>query len=172
MMTLLLDIKLFSREFLEFICSFYYIEFYFISDIDEDLLWTLSNISLVWEADRQNRIRLFSRGTAGKAATVTPIPCSKQQREKYLYKYQMSLSLRKQFHAYIKRPSIANRILQLSKTLLFTKFILCVHTVYSTHTTLAGEKVTIGTTGESLFPYTIKPISCSRLLKYLVFHFS
>ena len=45
---------------------------------------TLSNISLVCDADRQNRIRLFSRGTAGKAATVTPMPCSRQYREKYL----------------------------------------------------------------------------------------
>lgn len=41
-----------------------------------------------------------------------------------------------------------------------------------TYTTFAGANVTMGTTGDSLFPYTIKPISCNRLRKYLVFHFS
>lgn len=143
------------------------------------IIQTLSNISLVCDADRQNRIRLFSRGTAGKAATVTPMPCSRQYREKYLQGNQ-TIKLPTQIKQLMRYTYVYYIIL----AWYFSHTRLCIYRLQTcvltnshwwlgeTYTTFAGANVTMGTTGDSLFPYTIKPISCNRLRKYLVFHFS
>lgn len=82
------------------------------------IIQTLSNISLVCDADRQNRIRLFSRGTAGKAATVTPMPCSRQYREKYLQGNQT-----------IKLPTQIKQLMRYTYVLYNISMIFFSHTI-------------------------------------------